>query len=519
MTEFDAYQLPDLGSEETVAGRLDLMTDTVQLADRTGVFATLPTTRDQAYREELHPSRVLTIRTRLHLLGYLRKDNGSPRIGEKMRRAIARFQAEAGIEVDRWVGDQTWTALAELVDFESSSDMTRWTQDETAHRALWRAVRLRLFVLGFLESRTIRSARKMTNALAEFSAISWSLGCTAVRLPARLCTETLSALFDQDGLVERLARAGAGFAYRLPDEMGLETLETLVRRFIVSVAAIELWLLGYDVPLDGSGRYSRPRKFPYSKRTHPMYSALERFWRARGQKQARARETARRVDGDLFRELQAVELDAERGGPPLDSEVVYREIEALGKKSQRSVWDHIKAIGSRLWDGIKRIWRWIKAALRRARGFVRRVVDWTRSLARLAYSYAKTSFAAVLRAVGRIAGSISFLLHRNVPGSDRAHLVIRRDADLDYTLVAHDGRNAEITRSVAANLARQARFFAAGVRVLSLVVGVVIRTLAKITWAGGWFVFILSLARTFRDLKRLAGALSDDLAILTAPAM
>ncbi len=512
MAELDGYRLPDLGPPLTIAERMDKMVAAVTRADREGVLSPLPEAREDSRKEDLHGSRLVTIRTRLHLLGYLRTDSGKARVDRQLQRAIGRFQEDADLKVDRWVGAETWSALQQLVDFESPLDLDRWSRPE-AGKGVWRAARLRLHTLGLLTSRTVRSQAKVERALERLSAVAWMLRLTPTRLPATLQRDTLEVLFNQDRLAAALA-AENGLASSRPEAISASRVE----RFMVSVAAVELWLLGYDVPLDGRGTYRRPPGILYLPGAYPLFYALEQFWRARGKGKAQARERAGVLGPTFFRQLGAVEREAQSGAPVLDGERVYREIKKLGKRSQRDVWGHVKRIGSRLWDGVKRVWRWITAIIGRVRRVFHRVVEWTKNLARLAYRYALRGFAAVKRAVGRVAGAIEYLSHEVAPDSDPEHVVIRRDRDLDYTVCLSPGRDAGRVRAITSNLVLQARFFAAGVRVLGRLVALTIDTLRTVSWAVGWFGLILALVRLFRDLRRFARAGDDDLELLTAPA-
>jgi len=87
---------------------------------------TLPGSEQEVRTVELNESRNCTISTRLYLLGYMKRDNHSPEIDSKLRDAIHRFQSDAGLMKDSWVGRQTWTALQELVGFEYPSNLSQW---------------------------------------------------------------------------------------------------------------------------------------------------------------------------------------------------------------------------------------------------------------------------------------------------------------------------------------------------------------------------------------------------------
>ena len=88
-------------------------------------------------------SRLMTIRNRLYLLGYITRDSGQASLGAELERGIRAFQQEAsftvnGFVVDGWTGEQSWQALQELVSFESPANLGRWFLHDTASPALIR---------------------------------------------------------------------------------------------------------------------------------------------------------------------------------------------------------------------------------------------------------------------------------------------------------------------------------------------------------------------------------------------
>ncbi|MEO1084295.1 MAG: peptidoglycan-binding domain-containing protein [Acidobacteriota bacterium] len=509
----DEFRLPDLEALPEIGDRLDAATALVEKADRDGVLPDLPRSPDEVREESMVASRLLTIRTRLHLLGYLRRDNESPKLDDKLVDAVESFQTEAGLAIDRWVGPQTWAALQQLVDFETPFDVGRWARPE-AKKALLRAVRLRLFVLGCLDSRRASTTR-LTRALRRFSDVTWMLRITEKRLPSQLVPEFLAVLFDQDGLVASLAALGSSFTIRRPDEISSGDANAWIKRFLISAAHVELWLLGYDLSLDGRGRFPRPTSFPYQRTRFPFFYALEHFWRSRGLSITDARGRAGALDPSFFTELETIGREAE-SAESLRSDAVYDEIVKLSPRSQRTVWNHVRSVGSRIWDGVKRIWRWFTTVVGRVRKVIHKVFQWTKNLARFAFRYALRSFTAVRRAVGRTVASIRFFLSKTVPGSDPSQVFIRRDADLDYTLIVNPGRDPARVEAITGNLAHQARVFSAGIRVLSKLVGYIIKIVKATSWPVGWFGFVLALVRLFRDLRHWSGFAGDDIELLTA---
>jgi hypothetical protein len=237
MANGDQDPLRNFGSLR-VAEQYDQLIKTMSRAAKEGVLTPLPQTKAQDVTDAFIAARLRTVRTRLFLLGYLRDDNQSPRRDGNLGRAIRRFQEEAGLTVDGWVGPETWTALQELVSFEEPSNMARWVAGSQTQRALSRAVGLRLSALGFLAEPT-RNERDIRQGLRAFADVAGRLRLSQAPLPPTTTLETLTTLFDQDALVARLAAFEDGFAGDLP-----------LLHFVAHVAKIELWLLGYAVQLD-----------------------------------------------------------------------------------------------------------------------------------------------------------------------------------------------------------------------------------------------------------------------------
>ena len=67
-------EVPDLNPLQSTE-RLEAMFGTIGVAEAEGVLSVLPEERSEVRRSEVLASRIVTVRTRLHLLGYLRKDN------------------------------------------------------------------------------------------------------------------------------------------------------------------------------------------------------------------------------------------------------------------------------------------------------------------------------------------------------------------------------------------------------------------------------------------------------------
>ena len=57
--------------------------------------------------------------------------------------------------------------------------------------------------------------------------------------------------------------------------------------------------------------------------------------------------------------------------------MVYEQIAALHQRTEREfVWEQMRNLGSRIWDGVKRVLRWIRSLVRRAGEVVHHALAW-----------------------------------------------------------------------------------------------------------------------------------------------
>jgi len=500
----DRYHLPEFASLESFE-RYDELALVVERADEQGVLDPLPISEQAVRTEPSIPSRTHTIRTRLFLLGYLGKDNGSPVIDARLRKAIRAFQGEAGLTVDSWVGDESWTALQELVSFEAPSNIARWFEGAVPNPALVRAADVRLHVLGLLESRHPRKRKKVTVALERFVSLADLLGLADRRLPGGFMQETIVVLFDQDRLAARLARVDEDLVLRGPARTRKLDAGRWARKFVACVAKIELWLLGYEVTPGLKPRFETPNRGTYRAGRFPVYHALRAFWSASGQDDGEARRSAATIGAPFFRQLLEDQRGGDRAADRDSVDELYRMLAEAAPRQQRAVWKRIRTIGSRIWDGIKRVWRWFKTCVRRG---IRAAAGWARNLARLAYRYASGVFATVGRAVAVGVRAVVFISRSVVPGSDPRHLVIRRDADFDYDLFFNRFHDPRTAAALLREFSVQSRRFAVATRVMGLLLGALVETLRR-SALGGWFGFVLSLIRIRGSLIELRRAVTS----------
>ena len=202
------------------------------------------------------------------------------------------------------------------MDFETDPQIDHWTRHRETHPAVWRAVRLRLFVFGLIAKPTLRSGAE------EFPAGPAPVHRRCVvtgphrHAPGGRLLALLRLLFDLDGLTQGLARdAPAGPRPRVED-IDARDLEEFEQRFLRSVASIELWLRGIQTPLDGGGD---PAPIPtrFSIDDTPTFSgALAEFWQSRGRAVGVMgfADRTHTVNRRFFRELRASDAEGEAAG-------------------------------------------------------------------------------------------------------------------------------------------------------------------------------------------------------------
>jgi len=503
----DEYRLPALYALEPLERYAELES-ILHKADEDGVITALPAYEGEVRSKELVESRIRTIRTRLYLLGYLKRDNKSAGIDENLKKAIRTFQGEAGLKQDSWVGAKTWRALQELVSFEHPSNIGRWMRPQHPNPALERAIKLRLFVLGFLRSKQSKDQNKINEALKKFVKIAEILHLTDSRLLPDYSIQTIAALFDQDHIAERLAGTGEFFIDHCPAELSEKQAQRSIRRFIVCVAKIELWLLGYDVRPDGTGKFEVPPYSIYSPEKYPLFHALHNFWTDNGRSTKDARKIAKEIKGIFFITLLRLQQEGERSLDTNDSHKLYEALVQADLNVLDKVWQQIKSIGSRIWDGLKRAWGWFKSLVIKG---VKKITAWAKNIARLTYQYAIHAFTTVKRILKAMS---KFILHKTYPGSDINHLVIQRDNDFDYRLFMSPGRHIEVVEKLLSEFHTSSQLFKLGARILAMLIDLLIHLVKNVFIAFGWFGLILALVEIYSKLKELNIALDEKEAFL-----
>lgn len=488
-----------------------------------GLFGVTPKTEDARPMDD---ARRRTIAMQLWLLGYLQEKPEKRRAGSisqsALRDALQQFRDEAGLPERKEkspdaIDDDTWYALNELVAFEGmeGTELTeerlreRWIDGGEPRPALQRAVQLRLFVLGLRENRPDAELDPpRSETLEPFLWINLLFKLDEDPLPQGYFPKTVAILFNQDRFVQKLSKAGTGegdFEIHRPSSLSDSKTQQLAQSFIVNVAKIELWLLGFDVELDGKNDYS-VSGFQGEGRKIDLEEALQEYWQELEKKSAHeVEQLSQSITAALFRSLQETAEVAEQieTDPHADysQEVVEEHLTTEGDIEK--AWAEVQERRLSLWDGLKRVWRWIK------RG-VKKIVSWIgsffKNLARAFYRYASKGYKIVRLAVTSVAESVKYYVGGGLASEPEGTVVLLNETDFDATVYVDEGTDAEALRDFYNRLQRKTDVFEFGARIL----GVAFQTIRQIaSGIVGWARLLKSLVKSLRDLKPYYEQLKD----------
>lgn len=488
----------------------------VSKAEEKGFFVPLPQSEPSVSKDA---ARIKTIRNRLFIMGYLSEDTGRGNLDPSLTEAIRAFQAEAGLETDGWVGEEeTWPALQELVSFETPIDLSKWFSGGRPCPALRRAVALRLFVFGMLEKRPDSADVAVGKGLKTFAEIWGLLFADEPQTEPGLSPEWAGLLFDMGGITRRLSEVAA--------DLGKEEIN-LCHPFILNAAKVELWLMGYTVPPGGydlvekktpgtdenggltgtdvwmkSATLSQYNKI---KKNLLFYKALHSFWLDQGEDNAGADQKSVEFL-EFFQDFFQVAADGIQSADAMDDAARQVNLEKfiLERKVQiPSIWETVKRLGARIWDGVQRIWGWFVRMLKRVK---ERVLKIGTNLSRLIYDFALGSFTVVSRVFDSLGTVVRWVAAPTLPGSDEASILFYRDSDNDMYAVTAAGADPDRILSGCTQLAAATGKFSFG----CLVVGTFVFLLRKAfnsAWKG-YFGLVLALVQ-LRSLKHRLQELTE----------
>ncbi len=450
---------------------------------------------------------VRALRSRLVDLGYLgqRGNRDAAHIDPRLIKAVRRFQRDVGparLAEDGWAGPETWRALQALVSFEERRAPRSWPLDGPlgSSRAVVRAAWLRLWVMGFFgdwqRDRLRRNSDvsldnpRFADALQRFRTFAQLLDLDAAGDDASLGPDTVTVLFDHDGIVAALS------SEKFTRLAGYE-------REVRAIARIELWLHGYDC--EPGPPAVRGRRHG----TAGLEPAIQAFWENAGEHRAAV------IDPALFAACIATD-DIPAAAAQLDFAVGV--IDGMNGREQAALVDRLGGLAASVWDGMRRLAATLWRFFRRGQGRGRRPpATMMKNLARLVARQARRRFHLVVRAVDVVQGGVDYLRHTTLPGALPSRVIVHRGADSDRLLLLAGGAGVADGTGFAASAAflacrRQEALFGAG----CIVVGELLAALRDIAAATTgalagplwWLRAVLAVGRFRAHLDAVTEALS-----------
>lgn len=504
----------------TLSNRLDLMS-------KPNLLENLPE------ENEINPLRFSVMSEQLWLLGYLQKkldiDSAAKAQSSKsFKTAVRRFQREANLIVDGWIGNQTWRALDELVGFESEIKLADWAHDNaTYYKAFLRAAQLRLWSYGMANTKPSKNFSEVSHQnISRLKKALWSLGLIANYRDSIGHGELYSLLFDPDSLVAAAALCEPDespkkdqenkFRDRKLDAAEHVNVKAIKRRFLANLAKVELWLLGSDIKIDGKDDFpvaglpvrkvktriratitGRPRFRTREVKDKEVQIYLQHYWREfLGASKKKSKKQSKSISPNFFHSLRSPELFDRQISPEFKEEDYSQEIikyfeEGDSKNLIEKSYDLIKKVGMILWDGLKRMWRWIKKGAKKVVKFAKNMLRAFSRFALKAYTIVRTAFTALARSLEQYLSG-----HIDLNDDYTVTVFIKKDMDMQV-FITKDNCYEEITIAKKA-LQRFSAMFMFSCRIIgALIDGIQ----SMITGLTGWAKLLMVLVKSYRKLK------------------
>lgn len=463
------------------------------------VLDPLPTSDEEFNVASMDTGQLGVLRDRLYRLGYLRSSSDPSHAS--LRRAIERFQTEAGITVDGWVGAQSWDALQELFAFEPPTQLSRWLDGDEMTDALRRAVCLRLQAFEFLVWEGDYRAsldEDLTPGLHGFASVLGLLGVKLDLSRTPVPVELLSWLFDFDALGKLLAQEHER-VFRILHQQHPHT-QGWFELFVRSSIKIELWLLGYE-------QVGPTIRVKQVRRNTAFARANKQFWKDQGLhtsypkthgKFSRMKLFARTIKG-----LARLNHDGAEDGHVASSTVIGVLDNAQVQREVERGWARLQ-VGAWVWDGVRRIGRFLRSALRKLVSAGRRVIEITKDylsrIVRFVYEIASGGAALVGRGIKVFSDSIQFLFGEEVSGSSAA-IAMRHDRDFDFKVFVNRRATRSAVEAFLIGLGEILRHFRIATRLLGSVLRIVLGAMQLPAGPWAWWRFLKSLIEVTEEFK------------------
>ena len=327
-------------------------------------------------------------------------------------------------------------------------------------------------------------------------------------------------VLDQDRLLKgtaastRVGRNGhREFVYKTDRSEDADEVKKRVRDFIVCLTKIELWLLGFDLEINGTADY-KVVKFGLQRdigRNTEIREALDEFYRKLPK---RGRLSKREFRRDITPELLMVLDEPRPVGPKASRKAAHQdysfEVSNRVQKPEEieEAWREGKALGARLWDGLKRVWRWIR------RG-AKKILDIGRNRFRAFFRYALKAFEIARFASRTIAAAVSQFVDGEIRTGENnpVRVLLAGDGDIHAT-VPGDAPPERVSHAV-----RRVRYFSKAfyftTRIFAALMRVVKSTvLAVLGNAFKWIRLLWVLVRSYREIRPLYRELRDQYSTL-----
>lgn len=438
----------------------------------------------EAEADRDHPVRVRAVRARLQRLGYLDQDSEAETVEPDLRHAISQFQTDAGITSDGWVGAETWEALQELVAFEPSFTLTRWTVDGVYRPVLVRATQLRLKVLGLYPGRVTGIAEDGRLALQRFKFVVRQLAL-GEGTDGLSDTAAIDLLFAHDGMLRLLSDgADALLGMHLPIELKPAAIvsASLERRFLLHMIRVELWLLGY-----------KPGELLDALNASTLKKALAQFWKDHASVVPEGlsldvRERLHKyVQPHLFRAFGTL-LSEERS---ITDREIITFVEA-NEESLRPLWyEAVRRPVFYIWDGLKRSFRWLGRQVGKFFGTVGKLVEqgieyareFVQHLAHVVYRGASGVLTVIRRAVATFLKGMGFYVRGEVRTPQMGPIACGLSVDCDSVLFVGADSTAENLEAFSLTMRVLPRALSAAAFVISEVIGLFLQfTIGPLGW-------------------------------------
>jgi hypothetical protein len=297
--------------------------------------------------------------------------------------------------------------------------------------------------------------------------------------------ETISILFDQDlltdAIIDRSSGNNGSFKLRI---LHHDSLKNLAKRYIVNCAKIELWLLGYNVKIDGKNDFESPEANNLSNEITRYFHHFE------GISWSEARKNSKQITPEFFVSItKANQIDHVSTTHQDVSEEVASHLK--NDADIENAWSYLKTKGMRLWDGIKRIWRWIIKIGKKVVSFIKENIykGFFRFVAK-SYKILKTGIKVIVQSIGTfIKGEIK-----------SPQFIANFSKDMDSTVFISSDISSENAESGIIAIVNQSKAFHISCRILSWV----IKTFKNIvTGYYGWAKLLYTLLTSYKELKIL----------------